>query len=200
MNWTQEQWNTVIFSDESKFDVSVGDHRSRVIRNKQEAFHPDCIKRTVKFAEGLMVWGCISNEGVGQLHFIEGIVNAQKYQEILRQKLLPSIEKFRKEDILFQQDGASSHTAKTTKKWLEDNHIRVLQWPSGSPDLSPIENIWGIMKKELRNRRPRTKNLLKVVIQQVWDNITQQQCQNLYNTMNRRLRQVIEARGDVSHY
>ena len=61
--WTMEDWSKVIFSDESKFDVCVGDLRRRVIRSKSEAFNKDCLKRTVKFPKGIMVWGACQLKG-----------------------------------------------------------------------------------------------------------------------------------------
>src|SRR5258705_7468020 len=146
LKWSKSIWSMVIFSDESTFQVSPGDTRRRIIRTKEEAFHPDCLERSVKHAASLMVWGCIGRAGTGQLHFIHGNVNAFKYQDILRMRLLPSIDTLRPlRDVIFQQDGATCHTAKTTKRWLAEHQIETLPWPSNSPDLSPIENVWGII-------------------------------------------------------
>lgn len=201
MSWTQRQWNSIIFSDESKFDVSVGDARRRVIRNKTEAYHKDCLKRTVKFPASIMVWGCISAKGVGQLHFIDGMVNAEKYINILEESLLPSIPKLADcGEYTFQQDGASSHTAKRTKSWLQCKEIGVLDWPSNSPDLSPIENIWGIMKRNLKNEPQRTLSDLKTKLQEMWDSISTEQCQNLLKSMPKRCKCVVKAKGDVTQY
>jgi hypothetical protein len=74
LSWTVDDWAKIIFSDESKFDVCVGDFRKRVIRSKDEAFHADCIKRTVKFPKGVMIWGCMSAKGLGNFEFIDGTV------------------------------------------------------------------------------------------------------------------------------
>lgn len=103
------------------------DYRKRVIREKTEAFHKDCLKRTVKFPQGIMVWGCISAKGLGTLHFIKGTVNAAKYQDVLEHSLLPSAAKLHPSgDFIFQQDGASCHTAKSTKKWMGEHDIKVI--------------------------------------------------------------------------
>jgi hypothetical protein len=107
LSWTVDDWAKIISNDESKFDVCVGDFRKRVIRSKDEAFHADCIKRTVKFPKGVMIWGCMSAKGLGNFEFIDGIVNAEKYQKILTNSLLPSINKLHaEENFIFQQDGA----------------------------------------------------------------------------------------------
>lgn len=199
--WTLAQWKKVVYSDESKFTCCYGDHRNTVIRTSDEAFHPHCLKRTVKYPDSLMVWGCMSSNGTGRLHFIDGTVNAVKYQEILQESLLPSLQELHPEgDAIFQEDGAPAHTAKTTKKWLQDRHITKLEWPSSSPDMSPIENLWGIMKRQVRKRKPRTKSELKVVLQQVWDGITPQQCSQLTDTLPARILALIDAKGDVTKY
>lgn len=72
----------VLFSDESKFNVCVRDNPKRVIRTKNKAFHKDYLKRTVMFASEMMIWCCMSIKRVGDMHFINGTVNAEKYQEI----------------------------------------------------------------------------------------------------------------------
>lgn len=96
--------------------MTVGDERKKVVRNKDEAFHKDCLKRKVKFPASLMTWGCMSAQGVGLLQFIDGTVNATRYQEILKTSLIPSISSLQHEDeYVFQQDGPSCHTARSIK-------------------------------------------------------------------------------------
>lgn len=111
------QWDSVICSDESRFEVCVGDYRSRVLRTKNETYQPDYLRRKVKFPASVMIWGCMSAQGVGKLHIIEGTVNAVRYIDILRDSLMPSIDnlKGRNNKNIFQQDGAACHTAKICK-------------------------------------------------------------------------------------
>lgn len=191
----------MIFSDEAKFDVCVGDHRKRVIRDKTEAFHKDCLKRIVKFPKGVMVWGCMSAKGLGTLKLIEGTVNAAKYQEILQSSLLPSITQlYPNSDFVFQQDGASCHTAKSTKKWFGNNNIKVLSHPSSSPDLNPIETVWHKMKQYLRNHPQRNLSQLRTTLQEIWDNFSPKICETLVDTMPARVQAVVKAKGDVTSY
>ncbi len=74
------------------------------------------------------------------------------YQEMLEHFMLPSADQlFKDAEFIFQQDLAPAHTAKSTKNWLNDHGVGVLDWPANSPDLNPIENLWGIVKRKMRN-------------------------------------------------
>lgn len=148
-----------------------------------------------------MIWGCMSTNGVGRLEFVDGTINAQKYQGILERNLLPStMELYEHGNFIFQQDGASCHTAKSTKKWFGDNQISVLSWPSSSPDLNVIETLWHHMKRSLRNSPQRSIPALKAKIQEIWNAFTPQYCKSLVDTMPKRIKAVIDAKGDVTSY
>ncbi len=68
--------------------------------------------------------------------------SAPVYQESLEHFKLPSADQlFKDADLIFQHDLAPAHTAKSTKNWLNDHGVGVLDWPANSPDLKPIENL-----------------------------------------------------------
>ena len=101
----------------------------------------------------------MSSAGVGPLCFIESRVNAAVYQDILEHFMLPSADKLCGDtDLIFQQDLAPDHTAKSTKTYFNDPRIAV---PANSPDLNPIENLWGIAKRKMRDMRPDNADQLK---------------------------------------
>ncbi len=97
--------------------------------------------------------------------FSEVTVNAAIYQEILEHFMLPSADKLYEDaDFIFQQDLAPAHTAKGTKSWFNDHGVTVLDWPASSPNLNPIENLWGIVKRKMRDTRLNNAEDLKTAI------------------------------------
>ncbi len=73
------KWKSVQWSDESKFDILVGNHRRCVLRAKEEGDLPVCHQRSVKNPASLTVWGWISAYGMGSLHVLEGTMNAERF-------------------------------------------------------------------------------------------------------------------------
>ncbi len=155
-NWTVAQWSKVLFSDENKLCISFENQVLRVWRKGGEAHSPSCLKSSVTFPQSVMIWGAISSAGFGPLCFLKTNVIAQIYQAILEHFILPSTDQhFKDADFIFQQDLAPAHTAKSTRSWLNDHVVGVLDWQANSPDLNPIENLWGIVKSKIRNKRPK---------------------------------------------
>ncbi len=194
-NWTVAQWSKVLFLDESKFCISFGNQGPRVWRKGGEAHCPSCLKSSVKFPQSVMIWGAMSSAGVGLLCFLKINVTAPVYQDILEHFMLPSADQlFKDADFIFQQDLAPVHTAKSTTSWLNDHGVSVLDWPANSPDLNPIENIWGIVKRKMWNKRPENADELKATVKETWASIPPQQCHKLITSMPRRIEAVIKAK------
>ena len=103
-------------------------------------------------------------------------------------------------DFIFQQDLAPAHSAKATSTWFKDHGIPVLNWPANSPDLKPIEILWGIVKRKMRYARPNNAEELKAAIRATWASITPQECHRLIDSMPRRIAAVIQAKGAPTKY
>ncbi len=103
-------------------------------------FEEHCVLPTVKHGGGsIMVWGCMSAAGTGELRFIEGNMDSNMYCDILKQKMMPSLQKLGQTGV-FQHNNDPKHTAKITTALL----LKVMEWLSMSPDLNPTEHMWGI--------------------------------------------------------
>ena len=79
VNWTIAQWKKVLWTDESMFTATLGNLGKTVIRTKEEANDPECYARRVQKPPSIMVWGCMGNSAVGDLHFCTGTINADAY-------------------------------------------------------------------------------------------------------------------------
>ncbi len=104
---TVSKWKSVLWSDESKFDILVGNHRCCVLRAKEEGDLPACYQRSVQKPASLMVWGCINAYSMGSLHILEGNMNTGSYIKVLEQHMLSSLTLTMQNHILqlLQQHG-----------------------------------------------------------------------------------------------
>ncbi len=114
--------------------------------------------------------------------------------------MLPSEKLYGDADFIFQQDLAPVHTAKGTKSWFNDHGVTVLDWPANSPDVNPIENLWSIVKRKMKDTRPNNGDDLKAALKATWASITPEQCHRLIASMPRRIDAVIHAKGGPTKY
>ena len=97
-------------------------------------------------------------------------------------------------------DNDHKHTSKAVGKWLKDNNFKVLEWPSQSPDLNPIENVWTEMKKRLRARRPTNLTQLHQLCQEEWAKSPPTSCGKIVEGYTKHLTQVKQFKGNASKY
>lgn len=201
-SWTVDDWMRVIFSDESRICIGQGDDAGTFVWCRSNKIYEDnCLKKTCKFPQSLMIWGCMSGKGMGEMTVITSSINAQVYVEILDTFLIPSIERmFGDGSILFQDDNASCHRAKSVKTFLQERHIMSMAWPANSPDLNSIENLWWKLKKMVHDKAPTCKADLATAIRQRWRQTDEVYCLSLVKSMPQRIQAVIKARGGATKY
>lgn len=196
----QHYWDSILWSDETKINIFGTDGFKTVWRRKGEEYSEKCMVPTVKHGGGsVLIWGCMSAAGVRELHFIDGIMNSEMYCCILKDKMLPSLHALGRRAV-FQHDNNPKHTAKATVAFLKKNRVKVIQWPSMSPDLNPIEHLWGILKRQVEHHTPSSIKTLKEVILEEWKKIDVVKCQKIVQSMPRRLADVLKSHGSHTKY
>lgn len=198
-------WRNVIFSDEKIFQ-SHNDGGIRVYRPPRSRFNENYIApndRSGRFS--VNVWAWMSMEGLGVCWNIDGRLNSRKYLEILDNVMLPSVrQRFPDDNFIFQHDNCSVHTANCVRSYLDENNVEVLPWAAKSPDMNPLENIWGIMvtKMQKQNVIPLNKNHLWSLIEETWESLAESHnlTTNLIDSMPRRMQEVINNNGTMTRY
>ena len=192
-----DYWNHVLWSDEMKINLFGFNGFKHVWRRPGEEYKDKCIIPTVTHGgRNVMVWGCMSAAGVGELPFIEGNMNSTIYCEILQQSMIPSLQKLGNRAV-FQHDNHLKHTSKSTTGLLKSLRVKVMDWQSMSPDLNPKEHLWGILKRMMEVLKvPNICQLCDLVMEE-WKSIPMATCKALVNSTPRRVKAVLD--NDCGH-
>ena len=178
----KRDWSHVVFSEE---------HR-HAIQRRQPRHNFVCAKSVSEIPGHEMErWGLAGNT---ELAFYQGTLDADSYQNILKNSLLPAAQEWYEDEKgrwELQQDKASCHTAKSTERWLEQHGVAVVErWPTKGDDINPIENLWAILDERLEDKKFKTEKGMKKAIRQLWDELDS----SLYSIPDR-LRRIRKAKG-----
>ena len=197
LNWAKANkntdWSKVIFTDETT--ISQFSRPKKVWRQKGEIIMVPTVKHSAK----VHVYGCFSEEGFGNIYCFTNNLTGDLLCTIYETTLLPSAENFFGEDNhnwKLQEDNDPKHTSRKAQKWRSRNHVKRISWPSQSPDLNPIENVWAILKANISNHKPTSTKELIRIIKKEWEKLDKTFAENLVSSMKNRISLVISNKGD----
>ncbi len=175
----------IVFSDESRF-ANDPDNRQHWLQSSD--FREKRCARQSKYTFSTMVWGAIGLNFKSKLVFPKGKINESEYRNYLKISNIfdDADESYHgKFKWIFQQDGATPHTTEKSFEFIEDKAKILYGWPPNSPDLSPIEMVWAIMKNRLHdfNPQPTNKKQLEEALLIIWEGIDQETINNLLKCM-----------------
>jgi transposase len=204
-DWTVAQWEQVVCSDE--VHVKRGHHgKIWVQRPAGEAYDARyMMPGDEELAEGenVTMWGCFCAQEIGTAEIFIGDLTGAKYATILRNNLVQSVNKWfgkNSVDWYFLHDNVRVHTAPAPRLLFHTKCWQVLDFPTYSPDLNPIENLWFVFKEEVERLNPETAEELEEAMRVVWESFDAEYLTSLMHSMPKRLAQVIANNGHKTHY
>lgn len=205
IGWSIPDWARVLFTDESSFCVRPIKRKLRVWRKKKERYDVSCMVHTFKSGrKSVNVWGGFSFFGRTPLYRINGKFNGKKYLEVIQSTMFPSVLSIfgNLHNFILQEDNCGPHRSVMVKEYLTQIGVTRMFWPAQSPDLNPIENCWGWIKQQLRKRTTYCKNEdeLFTLLQQMWNNLSQEYFKQLVGGMSKRVEAVMNAKGGATKY
>ena len=199
MTWN-EAWYNVICLDEKKFNLDDPDGFSYYwhdLRKEEEIF-----SSRPQGGGSVMIWASFGWVGKSPICFVDGQMNSSGYREVLKNHLVDIGSSIGGSNWIFQQNNASVHRSKVNITWSKSQKINVLLWPSLSPNLNPIENVWGLLARKIYSEGTqfRTREQLKIAILKSWEETIIDQLGNLVNSMLQRIFEVIRLNSAKTRY
>lgn len=191
-------FENIVFSDECKFSDNPD---SVLIYRKKGSYEEKYCSASDKFPVSFMAWGAIGYNFKSDLYIFNSTVTAESYINMFAE--LKFFEKaqvhFHGTNFYFEQDGASSHNNEDVIRFICERCHLVYGWPANSPDLSPVEMMWAIIKAKiasyLKNAKPSNKEeLMKACIKELND-IKMEVVNRLILSFEKRLRMCLKVGG-----
>ena len=188
-----EPLEELFFSDEMGIRLSEA-HQSSVWMGPRKKIKVENPARDIK----LNCWGAISKNGSTTLHIFKNNMNATFYQEVI-QEHMQEMEELYPHGFSFMHDNSSVHIA--SEPDLEKQGLNLIKFPSYSPDLNPIENLWSALKGRVASDNPRNETELTRSLVRNWDILTE--VDNLipyFDNLYERYQECIDAKGERLSY
>ena len=188
-------YTRLVFSDESRFCLG-SDNQWRWYRRGDD--DDQVFAEVEKFSSSIMVYGAIGLDYKSKLVICEKTLDALEYRNVINKSQMKNDldEKYGEGQYIFMQDGAPAHTSYLTSLFLQKRVSYLKIWPANSPDLNPIEHLWGAMKRIIKTKNITSKNELIETVQEVWDAFPQESIDSLVESFATRLRMVVAVGGE----
>jgi transposase len=200
LKWVRCAADRVVFSDEHVFNTNDKSCRTQWVREGDRVYSRE--RKRVQSTQRLQVWGAIS---VGYKKLVvlpqtmqTGTARSQPFRlsahGYISHCLEPNVP-FPPMKV-FMQDGARPHTANLTKQFLADRNVDYIEdWPPYSPDLNPIEQVWGILNLRVAALHPEGLDELSSAVKKCWAELSQRELNKCCRSFRRKLRACVENNG-----
>ena len=143
-----DDWSRIIFIDETCYQLFRNTIRRWSLNPSAE------VKRIPKNRQKIMVWGGISIKGLIGYHSFRNIMDGPYFVRILQDHLIPNAKNQFGRRWRLQMDNDPKHRSRVAQDFLSRETPEVIDWPSNSPDVNPVENLWAIIKRRIEKRKP----------------------------------------------
>jgi transposase len=206
LNWTVDDWRSVLWTDESSFELGKNSKAISVWRQTDEKYRPECLEPTFRSGRSsTMIWGGFFDKTKAPVLFMPpGERNAASFIKNVYEKglqpFMDGIDEAHRPTLM--EDNAPVHTAILSRKYRANHGIKKIDnWPAQSPDLNPIENVWKDLKVAIQTLyNPRSIPELKEAISQAWDDYPTQTFDHLLESMPHRMKAVVDADGGPTRW
>lgn len=200
-DWTAENWRSVVFTDETSCYTYGPRLHFTHFRSDDVPLQTGHMVPSAHFG-GLKqsMWAGMTYDGLLKCVLYDGSLNSVKYIEVLNESLKDFMSRHKNFKIV--QDNASYHTSVETIAWFSERDFKLVSIPPNSPDLNPIENLWGSFKRKLYSSdlRHMNRTQFKQHIKREWNRIPGSYYEGLVDSMHDRIKAVIKAKGGNTKY
>ncbi|GFV74564.1 transposable element Tcb1 transposase [Trichonephila clavipes] len=201
--WTPQQWSCVMFSDESRFSLQSDSRRTLIWRAPGTRYPPEnTIERHRYGVAGWLVWGGIILGSKTDLNVQNVTMTSHIYRDVILEQHVRLFRGAMGAEFLFMVDNARPHRANIVDECLQSEDITRMDWPSYSPDLNPIDQVWDMLGRRIAARQhpPISLPELRRALLDEWCNIPQDQIDNLILSMPRRCKACFASSGRHAPY